>query len=418
MKGRDFITRRAWLAALAPLVGAQSGGRAESRLPEVPPGPLVKAEAAPGALAKLRWRLQYQFDQPILNRDEAPLEVSLGGIRFASPQYGIAWLTAFQRAGGLGETGSGDGYLIVTRDGGKTWTPQRTKGNPLHVHLLDEAHVWLLTTSGIYFSAEFGADWRKLKRPSSNLTRLHFLSPRRGFAFGLGKTFWRTDNGGGAWTKVPEAEALNIKSPVTWWAAMSFIDAQTGVIAGVSRPPRSVMPSTYLDQLPSWMTPERAVTRRDLPGSLFTLNTTDGGASWKPSMVSAFGTVRELRYTRSGGVVLFAYSDAFTWPTEVIRLDTGTGASSSLFRRKQYTITDIALLEGGGYVLAGIEFPGRLRSSGVSGKVKIFWSGDGKQWVDMKVHYAAEGTAAYLSRAGGDALWAASNQGHILKLAE
>jgi hypothetical protein len=385
---------------------------------EIPAGDLVKAEAAPPELARLRWRLQYEFNGPVEANKDVPIQVEVSGLHFASARYGAAWLTTFEQQR-LGDPNIrfGKGYVLVTRDGGKTWTPQRTKGYPRHFFALDESRCWLLSSDGIYYSPEFGAGWEKRKTPFDKLTRLHFLDDRVGFAFGFSKLLWRTNDGGKSWAKVPESEALSIKSPNTLLAAMSFVSPKSGLVAGSSQPERMERAS-FLDALPPWMAPDRAVRKRELPGTLFVMETNDAGQTWKSSLTSGFGVLTELKLAPRGGVAVLSFGESIEWPTEVIRLDPRKGTNEPLFRRKKYEVTDCAVLANGGYVLAAIEHSGRLRTAGVAGRLKIFWSNDGVQWIDMKVHYSAEGTSAFLSRVSDTEVWAATNQGQILKLSQ
>lgn len=428
MRDATSFSRRALLLTAAGAAFAQDAPKpspqrpkpesAASQVREIPAGNPIRAEAAPGDLARKRWKLQYEFDRPVEENKETPIQVSMGGIHFASARYGAAWLTTFeQQRLGNPEVRFGKGYVLITRDGGKTWTPQRVKGYPRYFFSIDESRCWLLTSDGIFYSPEFGAGWEKRKSPFDKLTRIHFLDDKTGFAFGLSKFLWRTGDGGRSWAKVKESEALQIKSPYTYVASMSFASRKAGIAAGTSRPERMEFGS-YLDQLPPWMTPERAVRKRELPGTLFTLETFDGGETWRSTMTSAFGQLRELRLSADNGVAILAFGDSIEWPTEVIRLNPRKGSNAPLFRKRRYEVTDCAVLGNGGYVLAAIEHSARIRSAGIPGKLKIFWSNDGEQWIDMKVHYSAEGTQGFLSRVSDDEFWAATDQGQILKLTE
>jgi hypothetical protein len=385
---------------------------------EVPPGNLTPASGAPAPLNKMRWRLLYQFDQPVGPKGSPPIEVQMGGLAFASPRLGMGWLTTLVAANALtGRTSLGKGYVVTTRNGGAQWTATEVKGYPRHVHAMDDGTCWMLTSSGIFLSREFGLDWQQRKAPSKRLTRLYFVDENNGYAFGAVKTIWRTTDGARSWKAIPETEKLNFKSPNTWVAAMGFRNKQRGLAVGGSRPERNE-PMTYLDALPPWMVPERATRKRELPGSLFVLETADGGNTWTSSIISGFGAVREVRMREETGVAVIQHGESFEWPSEVVRLYPRTNKPAVLFRRKRYTITDAALLENGSYLLAGIEHQGRLREAGIAGKLKIFWSADAEKWVDMRVHYSAQGTQGYLARASDEALFAATDQGQILKLAE
>lgn len=417
------LTRREFVAGAATGVFAaqnpqpQAPPARRTGLSELPPGDFLKPEQAPGDLANKRWRLRYEFRLPQMQK-EAVVESRLGGITFSTERYGMAWLTTVEQARiGDPRVSFGDGYAVITRDGGTTWTPQKVSGYPIHVFALDEARCWMLTTKGLFFSNEFGADWEKRRTPTKRLARIHFLDEKHGYAFGVGKVFWHTSDGGRKWNKVPESEQLEIKSQNTWLAAMSFLNRKEGLLVGGSRPERGDMTS-YLDTLPTWMVPERATRKRELPSSLFAFETRDGGATWKSSVVSSFGAVSELRLRREMGFAILSFGESIEWPTEVIRLNLKSGNNEAVFRKRKYSVTDFAILDNGGLVLAGIEHTGRLRDSGIAGRMKVFWSNDLKQWVDMRVHYSAEGDRIMLARVSDNIVWAATDQGQILQLAE
>jgi hypothetical protein len=368
-----------------------------ARMPEIPAGAIPPLEKGPERLRGLRWRMQYLFD-----RDEA--RMVLNDVLFASAQRGFAAALRLEKGREYRE-------VLVTRDGGHNWQAVKVSGVPLTLFALDESRVWLVTSSGLFYSPEGGAQWEKRKRPSMNVLRVHFKDDLNGWAFGAGKTIWETGDGGRTWKKMPVSDKVQLRDDRTSFCCLEFATPKDGLLVGNSVPPQREIP-----RLPDWMTPERAMKRRLLPGSSVTLETRDGGRQWTPSVSSTFGVVTKLRLTPRWGVSVFAYGENFYFPAEVMEFDLSTGKSRTLFRRKDVNATDALVLSDGAVLVAGIEPRGLLRSSPVPGKLRIFYSPDRNQWYEMKVDYRAAGQRAFLSYVDGTHLWAATDEGAILRL--
>jgi hypothetical protein len=168
--------------------------------------------------------------------------------------------------------------------------------------------------------------------------------------------------------------------------------------------------------LPAWIDPERAMQRRQVPTLMLLLQTATGGAQWKSSTAPLFGFVASLRLAGNDGLAVFAYSDAFEWPSEVYRIDLGTGKSESVFRDKSRRVTDAALFPDRRAFLAAVELPGRLHTTPVPGKVKILSRTGSADWSEMNVDYKAVARSLVMAGPDGDHLWAATDTGMILHL--
>lgn len=364
---------------------------------EVPASPLLPGASGPDFAAR-KWSLSYQYDE-----DERRLR--LRDFAFPSPAFGIA-------IGGLFRDGMYfKGVALITTDGGKSWNLSNLGNGPISMFALDEANIWVVDDGRLIFTSDGGKKWERRKYPADTVARVCFLTPTKGFAFGRGKSVFSTADGGRSWKRLELDKILNVKEENTNFYWMDFPTPDNGILVGSAR-----LREPWQASLPDWMIPESVLRRRALPGTLVTLVTADGGKTWSSNRTSAFGDPTRLRTRGLSGLSLFHYADNFNWPSEVYYLDLRTGKSRELFRKKELKITDFALLDGGGVLLAGVEPPGELRSSALTGKVRALYSPNGADWYDMKVDYRSEGAVAYLARDPNSNFWIATNEGMILKL--
>lgn len=402
-------TRRAFLSGgtcVALLAGqdpkAANPVAKEPSFAEIPLLPPLPAEQDTGRFAGRRWMMQRLVDS-----DDT--SAVLNDIRFASAERGIA--VGAQRFRDKEEP-----QALLTRDGGKSWNAVKLKDWPVSLCVLDESRAYFIGREALWFTDEGGAVWEKRKLPKERgdrpMIRVHFFDEERGFLFGGGKTFYSTEDGGMTWRKVPESEALNLKDENTIWTWMNQVDGKMALIVGLSAsPPRDV------SRFPDWMMPERAVRRNLTPATTVLGETRDAGKTWKMGVSSAFGRVTRLRTLGSRGLVLYQYGDGIEFPSEVYAIDLSTGRSRPFFRRRDVWVHDVVPLHDGGALLAAIEPPGRLRSTPIPGRLRIFHTPNGERWYEMKVDYHASGRRAYLSRVDDNNIWAATDEGMILNLA-
>ncbi len=367
----------------------------------IPAAAPVPAARDTGPFAGRRWKLQF------LHEDDQ-WTAFLAGFCAPSAERAVAglWLESDSRSRSA---------ALVSRDSGASWKEVPLREKPVSLFALDDSHIWAVGEKSLWISTESGYSWSKGRPPKTSRrnrpSHVHFLDPSRGWAFGPGKAFYATADGGAAWKSVPESQAIQLKDQNTVWTSMIFLDARHGLIAGFSDPRLR-----EAERFPAWMAPERAWRRRPVPITTVAGETRDGGASWKFSMTSTFGRVGRLRAAGNRGLAIYHYSENFAFPSEVYLLDFGTGGSRSVFRRRDLWVHDAVLLPGGTAVLAAIQIPAGLRSSPVPGKLHVLYSTDLQNWAEMAVDYRAEGHRAFLAAPAPGVLWAATDAGCILRL--
>ncbi|MBI5084567.1 MAG: hypothetical protein HZB13_08220 [Acidobacteria bacterium] len=407
-------TRRVFLAvgAAAGCAAGQTPGPAPPKpatpsqvraeqLVAVPAGAIAPAEKGAGRYAAKRWKAVRLVDE-----DETT--GALNDIRLMGMERGIA-------VGALNRRGKVEPQALLTRDGGVNWTAVKLRDVPLSLQMLDESRGFYVGEGSLWYTDEGGAAWEKRKLPNSReyiMLRVHFVDPKRGWAYGAGKVFWSTEDGGLTWRKVKESEDLNLKAENTIWTSMVWLGEKAAMLAGSSAVPRT----EAMARIPDWMLPERAARRRLTPSTTVVGETRDAGLTWKLSVASTFGRVIRMRSYGMRALTVFHYGDGMDFPSEVYDLDLTTGKSKPLFRRKEVVVHDAVPLPGGGAVIAGVEPAGRLRATPVPGKVRIFVTDDGVEWSEMKVDYRAVGRRVTLARFSDMNMLAATDEGTILKL--
>ncbi|MFZ5926919.1 MAG: WD40/YVTN/BNR-like repeat-containing protein [Acidobacteriota bacterium] len=382
-------------------LAAPAAFQTQPRLQQVPAEDPVPASRDSGPFAGRRWKLQYLHE-------EDKWAALLAGLCSPSPERALAalWLESDFRTRSA---------ALVSRDSGASWKEVPLAEKPLSLFSLDDNHIWAVGEKSLWISAESGYSWSRIplpKTPRRNRPQqVFFLSPSRGWAFGPGKTFYSTADGGASWKPVPESQAVQLKDENTVWTSMAFLDSRHGLIAGFSDPRLNEE-----ERFPGWMLPEGASRRKLLPISTVAAETRDGGTSWKVSVTSTFGRVARLRAAGNRSLAIYHYSENFPFPSEVYLLDFTTGGSRSIFRRRDLWVHDAVLLPGGGAILAAIQVAGGLRSTPVPGKLRVVYSADLEKWAEMAVDYRAEGHRAFLAAPAPGVFWAAAAAGCILRL--
>ena len=385
---------------LEPVPPARPAGpeRAFREIPELPPEP---ASAITGLYAGMQWKLQRYVDA-----DETA--AMLNDLAMATAQRGMAVGTLLQK-------GREESQALVTRDGGKTWTAVKLKDFPLSERVIDDSRAYLMGEEALWFTNEGGLEWQKRKLPKEarrkRMLRAHFVDEKRGWIFGEGKTFFATTDGGLTWQKVPESAAVQLKDENTLWTWMNFVSPELALMVG-----HSAAPPRDSSRFPPWMMPERALRRAVTPSTTVLAESRNAGRTWKVSMTSAFGAVTRLRTLGTRGFAIYHYGDGMEFPSEVYALDLSTGGSKPFFRRRDLWVHDAVPLHDGGALVAAIEPPGRLRTSPIPGRLRIFYTPSGERWFEMKVDYHAVGRRAVLARVDDRNVWAATDEGTILHL--
>jgi hypothetical protein len=351
------------------------------------------------AAAGERWRIEYFYDPA------EDSEFNIADLAFPSARVGMA-------AGQIVGRGKPKPYAVATTDGGRTWTPVAVPEAAVSLFFADERTGWLVAPdSNIWRTGDFGQKWIKLK-PAPGALRVYFRDQKRGWAVGGNKSVWQTADGGATWTALAAAGAPETAREHSVYSAIAFAGPKDGMIVGWSKPPRP----GERGRAPDWVDPEGQP--REWPGIGISLQTRDGGGTWKATETSMFGQSTALSLAPNGrGLLLVEFFGRFDYPSEVYRIDLGTGKSTRAFRRKDRAVTDVLVEARGPSYLAAIEPPGTLFHSPVPGKLKILKSEDLENWTEMDVDYRAVARRAFLAAPNGENVWVATDTGMILKLA-
>ncbi len=346
-----------------------------------------------------KWKRVYFHDA-----DDAFLNIV--DLKFPTAKRGVA-------IGILVEKGKQRGVSVTTSDSGVTWQVNPLQELPVSLFFLNESLGWMVTDGGVWRTQEAGRDWRKIKS-AKLMNKVAFFDENHGFLTGRRKQILETLDGGKNWTKLAVLEKVESTADYTTFSEMAF-SGKYGMIAGGSRPPRASN-----GELPEWMESYSKSRRREWPNLMIVFSTSDSGKTWIPSTSSLFGRVERIQLEQgwSQGLVLLAFDNAFSVPSEVLKLDPATGSSTSIYRKKDRAITDVLLTGKDKVLIAGYEPLGELHSVPVPGKVKIIRSNDMKEWQEMDVDYRAVARNVTLAASPDGSFWAATDTGIILKLTE
>jgi len=169
---------------------------------------------------------------PDLTRNEKDKQGKMGGPytneAVGAENYGtLAYVIESPHEKGVIWTGSDDGYVQLTRDGGKTWTNVTPKGlaeclvNAIEVSPHDRATAYIATTRykfndhtpGLYKTTDYGKTWTNISKgiPNGAFTRVVREDiVRKGLLYaGTEKGIYISWNGGLAW------QSLQLNLPVT-----------------------------------------------------------------------------------------------------------------------------------------------------------------------------------------------------------
>lgn len=342
------------------------------------------------------WDIQYQYRQI----DSA---LTINDLKFPSATRGIA-------CGFTTDRHEKDRPIVlVTSDGGQRWSETPVKETGLAMFFLDDSTGWMVTEKGIWHTEESGRSWTKLPKAPSGMLRVWFLDKNHGYAAGLEKRIFETTDAGQTWTLLPIVKEVQGDPTFTTFGTIEFSE-NNGIITGWNIPPRPGGPT--------WMEPERAAKRRQLPTYGVLIETNNSGKSWIKSEASVFGQVTRVSMTPQGtALALTEYRDEFEYPSEVYRINLHTGKSESAFREKNRAITDVRAFAGSDRaIIAGYETTGTIYRSPIPGKLKVLTSNDLEHWTEMPVDYRAVAHSAIIAGPDEGHVWLATDTGMILKL--
>lgn len=354
--------------------------------------------------AEDKWVIKY-------SHEESKSTLTLTDLQFPSETRGVACGFELHHSSNiLGDRETEKGVVLVTSNGGKTWSRVYVKEEPASIFFLDDSVGWMTTDSGIWLTEESGRSWRRIAQVH-DIDRVYFLTRQHGFAIGPMKHVYESNDGGVKWEPVAAAASPDTTRDWTVYSSIAFADSKAGLITGFSHPPdRESMQEALAE-------PAREARRPELPHVSIFLDTKDGGKTWTPTTASLFGDITKTSLSPDGtGLGLVEFRGVFPWPSEVYRIVLKDGKSERAYREQNRAITDVLLLPQGAGFIAGYEPPGKLVPSPIPGKVKILRSADLENWEEMSVDYRAVATRVFLAAAGRGAVWAATDTGTILKL--
>jgi len=356
-----------------------------------------------------QWKIQYLYD-------ELDTNMQIVDLAFPSAARGIAVGSIVDQKGEHKPKNT----AVVTSDGGAHWALVPLQDTPRSVFFLDESNGWMVGREALWFTTEAGRSWKRVSdqiRPRKKLgepgaiLRVAFLDAQHGFAVGLEKSVYETTDGGKRWKPVEEAAKPQSNPAFSSYSQIGFTTGGRGMIIGGYSPPRKDG-----GKEPDWVNPEAALRRRQVPTLTLQLQTRDGGAHWSSDTAPLLGSLARLSLSGSHGLGVFAFADAFDWPSEVYHIDLKTGQSESVFKQKDRRVTDAVIDADGVAFLGAVEPPGQLALAPVPGKVRILRSDNLASWEEMTVDYHAVAGSVVLAGPDRRHMWAATDTGMILHL--
>lgn len=301
------------------------------------------------------------------------------------------------------------GFCLVSQDG-SNWKDGTLGEVPTSVSIVDAATLWVATSGGLWKSIDRGQTWKR-QLAERGLERVCFLNAEHGYATGQFKKALESGDGGSTWAPIDSAAEPDTSSEYTVYHWVHFATPKVGIITGTSRPPRR----GHTSALPVWRDPLASQRRPEWPAASLTLETRDGGVTWKHTNTSLFGRITRVRYTKDGrGLALVEFHDAFEWPSEVFAINLRTSESVRVYRESNRAVTDVLPISVAEGYLAAIE-PPKDASQSTFGKLRILKTENLVGWDEMALPAEIDAGRAFLA-AGGGRIWAATDTGFILRL--
>ena len=243
------------------------------------------------------WKIQYFYD-----RDDSKFVIN--DLQFVTEKIGYA--VGFRE---LKKNPGPRPMMITTVDGGKTWVESYPPSIPETIFFSSETTGWMSTDSGIWQTPDAGKSWRK-QAEVGGVTRMWFLSEKRGFVIGSSKLMKETRDGGETWTDVKAAKDVAGRPANTRYTAIAF-DGRFAIVAGVSEPSRPAPDS------PAWVDPSEAAGRRLWPTLSIGIRSADSGENWVAQTAPTFGVTTRMHVRGNVGMSVVRYGESFEVPSEV-----------------------------------------------------------------------------------------------------
>jgi photosystem II stability/assembly factor-like uncharacterized protein len=345
-----------------------------------------------------RWELQYFYD-------ENDSTLTFTDLQFPSERHGVAAGIVVERERRRRPV------VLLTVDGGGKWELIPVRQPPLSLFFLNAQTGWMVTTEGnLWKTSDGGRTWTRLRLSGvrADPVRVFFLDEAHGWLLGVRKQVYVTADGGASWESVAASSSPDAPEARSLYTEIVF-DGRNGLLAGWSRA------AGRASGLPPWMEPDLTPIGKP-PTTALLLRTSDGGRTWSPHTLPAFGEILRARLLDgSSAVVLVRRPDALSVPTGLFRLDLNTLHTASLYASRDRWLTDLALAGPQRAFAAAIDQEGRTPFPAIPGKLRVLTSADFQQWSEMEVDYRAEGRHAMLAAPGPAHAWLATDTGMILR---
>ena len=222
----------------------------------------------------------YNFDFPFVDLSPRPINV----VKFINAEQG--WL-----GGGnyINVSGLSPDLLFTTADSGKSWNNViDTAGKGIYdIEMCGVDTIWVLSGSGVYKSTDGGSNWNYHHIASSGIISISFVDGQYGWAAGIGRLMFKTEDGGETWQQLNMTSLDNI-----YFQSVHFTDQNNGWAAGYivgTSPTQNTVIYTN-DGGTNW------TTQLQTPGVRMYLHFIDGLNGWAAGGSSIFRTT-------NGGVV-------------------------------------------------------------------------------------------------------------------
>lgn len=243
----------------------------------------------------------------------------------------ISTLNGFQAWAAAGGAGS----MLVTDDGGSTWTSAQMGGNFKQVEFVDAMNGWAITGQQVLSSVDGGQNWFVRKTALENsFVAMSFISAATGWLLTEHDELLLTTDGGENWATVIVAEAPPPAHREL--RAIKFVDGANGWIlardvesggeaiyksvnGGQTWEKQFVIADVFMTDISAVSPNEAWVVGIALGGGGVVLATTDGGENWEEQQVGPVGELRAVHFVDSltgwavGSSILHTEDGGATW---------------------------------------------------------------------------------------------------------